>query len=90
MSIIPYINNTHLLQMPYKKDGIGKSPYYIQSQKTVNLLKNECDIVHSRMKDLDIPVYRKQSDIGCELIFMDLHDTTVNSLVKNIYRRPSN
>lgn len=76
--------------MPYKKDGIGKSPYYIQSQKTVNLLEKECDIIHTRMKDLNIPVYRKQTDIGCELTFMDSHDTVVNALVRDIYKYPSN
>ena len=76
--------------MPYKKDDIGKSPYYIQRQKTVNLLKNECNIIHTQMKNLNIPVYRKQTDIGCELTFMDLHDTVVNSLVQNIYRHTPN
>jgi hypothetical protein len=68
--------------MPYKKDGIGQSPYYVLRTMTKSYFKNDCKYIQHKMESIGIQVHKKKTNLGCELTFLDIYDEYSKSLLR--------
>jgi len=73
-----------MYQMPYKKDGIGQSPYYLRRDVTYFFQMVDCDTIEGQLKKMNISVHRTTAGRGCNLTVLDLHKGLIVEMAGSI------
>ena len=66
--------------MPYKKDMIGQTPYYVQGNKIKHFKMKDCAVLTKAMDKIGIVYNIKHVNRGCELEYQDNYDAWLLSL----------
>ena len=73
-----------MCQMPYKKDGIGHTPYYLRRDVTYFFQQSDCATIEGQLKKMNISVYRTTAGLGCNLTVLDLHKGLIVEMAGSI------
>jgi len=74
--------------MPFYKDGVGTTPYYVPVYETHYLRPQTCERVYSKLKSMGINVHKTSGAFVCELTLLDIYNTTVIETSVNTHRVP--
>jgi hypothetical protein len=68
--------------MPYRKDNIGDTPYYVTAYETRFFRPVMCERIHQSLRGIGINVYKSKGDAACELTYLDCYSAHVEQLSK--------
>lgn len=71
-----------LFKMPYRKDNIGDTPYYVPAYETRFFRPVVCERIHKSLRGLGINVHKSKGQTACELTYLDSYSAYVDELSK--------
>lgn len=67
-------------KMPYKKDFIGQTPYYVQGNKIKYFKRKDCTVLTKAMDKIGIVYTITPAMYGCKLEYQDNYDSYLMDL----------
>lgn len=68
--------------MPYRKDNIGATPYFVTAYETRFFRLATCERIYNSLLDIGIEVHKASGVRICELTYLDSYSTYVKELSK--------
>lgn len=68
--------------MPYRKDNIGDTPYYVPAYETRFFRPVVCERIYHSLQGIGIKVHKMKGVAACELTYLDSYSTYVEQLSK--------
>ena len=66
--------------MPFYKNKIGATPYYVPAYKTCYFKPKTCERIYHNLKASGIDVHKTTGLYACELTFLDIYNAHVDSI----------
>lgn len=68
--------------MPYFKDNIGTTPYYVTGYETRFFKPVLCERIYKSLREIGVNVHKSKGVNACELTYLDCYSAHVENMSK--------
>mgnify|MGYP001100374498 CR=1 FL=1 len=66
--------------MPFYKDKIGATPYYVHAYETRYFQPETCERVQQSLRSIGIDAHKASGTYACVLTYLDIYSTSVQDI----------